>query len=73
MTLTVKQAARRLNVSPSLVYAMCAAGRLPHHRVGVGRGTIRIDEADLDAVKTVPAPRPDALAAAGLKHLALGG
>jgi excisionase family DNA binding protein len=45
--MTVKQAAQRLEVAPSTVYALCAAGLMPHHRVGLGRGVIRIDEADV--------------------------
>ena len=47
--LTVKELAARLNVSRSVVYACIAAGHLPHVRVGVGRGTIRISERDADA------------------------
>ncbi len=46
--LTVKQAAERLGVSPSTVYHLCAAKLLPHSRVGLGRGVIRIAEADLE-------------------------
>ena len=42
--LTVKQAAERLNCSPSLVYELCAKGRIRHVRIGFGRGTIRIVE-----------------------------
>lgn len=45
---TVKQAAHELGVSPTLVYAMCAARRLRHYRVGLGRGKIVIPE---DAVE----------------------
>lgn len=50
--LSVKQAAARAGVSPSLVYAWCREGRLPHFRVGREgrRGRIRIDPADLDAL-----------------------
>ena len=40
--LTVKQAAEILNVSPGLIYALCAQGKLVHERYGLGRGTIRI-------------------------------
>jgi excisionase family DNA binding protein len=49
--LTVKQAAVRAGVSPSLIYAWCREKRLPHYRVGKEgrRGRIRIDPADLDA------------------------
>ena len=47
--LTVAEVAKRLKVSPSAVYALCAQERLAHHRVGLGRGTIRVSEADLQA------------------------
>jgi excisionase family DNA binding protein len=70
MILSVKETAERLGVSPSLVYALCAAGRLKHYRVGVrGRGTIRIPEDALAEVKQGTAPKADEAAAAGLKHL----
>jgi excisionase family DNA binding protein len=42
--LTIKRAAEILNVSPGLVYALCAHGRIRHERYGIGRGTIRIHE-----------------------------
>jgi excisionase family DNA binding protein len=42
--LTIKRAAEILNVSPGLVYALCAHGRIHHERYGIGRGTIRIRE-----------------------------
>ena len=42
--MTVKQAAERLEVSPSLVYSLVAAGKLRFCRVGHGRGRIRIPE-----------------------------
>ncbi len=42
--LTVKQVAERLGVSASLVYELCARGRIRHSRIGFGRGTIRITE-----------------------------
>lgn len=50
--LTVKQAAGRVGVSPSLVYAWCREQRLPHYRMGREgkRGQIRINPADLDAL-----------------------
>lgn len=48
--LTVKEAAIRAGVSPSLVYVWCHEQRLPHYRVGAEgkRGRIRIAPADLD-------------------------
>jgi excisionase family DNA binding protein len=47
--LTVQQAAQRLHVSPSTVYELCGSRRIAHVRVGLARGTIRIDEAELEA------------------------
>jgi excisionase family DNA binding protein len=49
--LTVKQAATRLGVSPSLVYAWCEEHMLPHYRMGGKgkRGKILIEESALDA------------------------
>lgn len=45
--LTVKQAARHLNVSPSCVYRLCTANKLTHYKFGDGRGAVRIRRADL--------------------------
>jgi excisionase family DNA binding protein len=47
MTVTVRQAADRLEVSQSTVYGLIAAGKLRCARVGVGRGVIRIQEDQL--------------------------
>lgn len=71
MNITVKQAAKRLNVSQSLVYALVAAGRLRSYRVGLGRGTIRVDEESLADVKKEPAAIDDDRLTAGLKHLSV--
>lgn len=45
--LTVKQAARHLNVSPSCVYRLCTTNKLTHYKFGDGRGAVRIRRADL--------------------------
>ena len=45
--LTVKEAAKRLAVSTDTIYELCESGKLPHQRIGKGRGTIRIRPADL--------------------------
>jgi excisionase family DNA binding protein len=45
--LTVHEAAELLRLSDAAVYALCKSGELPHHRLGKGRGAIRIGEADL--------------------------
>jgi excisionase family DNA binding protein len=39
---TVKEAAPLLRLSAASVYALCAAKKLRHQRVGVGRGKILI-------------------------------
>jgi excisionase family DNA binding protein len=45
--MTVHEVAEILEIAPSLVYRLCRAGRMPHRRIGLGRGAIRITEADL--------------------------
>jgi excisionase family DNA binding protein len=73
--LTIKQAAERLNVCQATVYDLCARRKLAHVRIGgSGRGTIRIEEADLDAFVREATVRPDEPAAPQapprkLKHL----
>ena len=79
--LTVREAAKRAGVCPSLVYHWCSAKLLSHYRVGgMGRrGKIVIDDADLESflqkfrveaevATPKPPPRPPKLA---LKHLSL--
>ena len=46
--LTVEQAASRMKVSRSLVYSLIDAGKLVCHRIGIGRGTIRLSPTDLE-------------------------
>lgn len=46
--LTVRDVAGRLNVSLGCVYTLISRGELPCHRIGIGRGAIRVREADLD-------------------------
>ena len=48
--LTVAEVAALLRVSTSVIYDLCAAGKLPHFRVGLGRGTIRIEKKALDSL-----------------------
>jgi excisionase family DNA binding protein len=47
--LTVSEAAEKLRLSVSAVYALCETRVLAHSRFGAGRGRIRIAEADLKA------------------------
>ncbi len=64
LLLTVKQVAERLGCCPGTVYLLCAAGKLMHRRVGLGRGRIRVSEEDLAAylaaakVEGLAQPRP---------------
>lgn len=80
MLMTVAEVAARLQVSPSSVYLLIERGLLPHHRIGVRRGAIRITEADLTAYliacrEGVPHPQSltpiDSPPPSGLKHLKL--
>lgn len=45
--LTVKEVARRLRVSQSLVYQLVESEKLGCHRIGNGRGAIRIRPEDV--------------------------
>jgi excisionase family DNA binding protein len=47
---SVREYAAAYGVSSATVYAMCAQGKLPHVRLGTGRGVIRIakDAAERD-------------------------
>ena len=45
--LSVSEAAQFLKISQSLVYSLIERGKLAHYRLGLGRGGIRISQADL--------------------------
>lgn len=49
MMLTVKQVAQRLNVSQSCIYQLVETGKIPHHRIGLGRGAIRFTESNIES------------------------
>jgi excisionase family DNA binding protein len=59
--MTVKEAAEELNLNPSTVYELCAKGRLGHRRIGLrkGSGRIEITEAHLSAYLESCEVRPD--------------
>ena len=64
--LTVKQSARRLNVSVGCVYRLCAIGKLPHYKFGDGQGAVRIARDDLlEFVRGCRVERRDADARTG--------
>ncbi len=46
--LTVAEAAELSGIPSRTLYSLCKDGQLAHHRIGSGRGTIRIKRADLD-------------------------
>jgi len=74
VTVTVKQAATRLEVSQATVYALVAAGKLRCSRVGLGRGVIRISDEQLAEYLCAAEPRtgpPAPAARVRLKHLRL--
>ncbi len=47
--LMAREVAELLRVSVSSVYALVAQGRIPCHRIGAGRGSIRVSRTDLEA------------------------
>jgi excisionase family DNA binding protein len=77
MLLTVKDVAQRLNVSQSCIYQLVETGKIPHHRIGVGRGAIRFTEDDItlylqnsrEQVRSGGSPR--AVTRPKLKHIKL--
>jgi excisionase family DNA binding protein len=75
VVLTVQQAAGRLGVSRSLVYALCAAGVVAHTRHGRSgkRGCIRIEEAALEAYRlSCRGERRPTAAPPPLQHITAG-
>ncbi len=46
--LTVQDVAEQLRVSNSLVYGLISSGKISCHRIGRGRGAIRVRRDDLD-------------------------
>lgn len=73
--LTVREVADLLRLSEPCVYTMVAGRRLPHLRVGNGRGSIRFSRQDierfLENCRTSPAPKPPRPVRVPLKHLKL--
>ena len=48
LMLTVQQVSEQLNVSDSLIYSLVEAGKIISHKIGLGRGTIRVRPEDLE-------------------------
>lgn len=61
---------RGWNTSPGTIYALVAAGKIRSRRYGIGRGTIRIAQSELDAYladaeAATDTPKPPSRAPAG--------
>lgn len=72
--LTVREAAERLGLSPSLIYALCHRRQLRHERHGLGRGKILIPEDALEEYRrqrTVGVEAGAVEPAPALKHITL--
>ena len=77
--LTIREVAELLRVSEKTVRNLISSGQLPHYRIGVGRGTIRVSETALAdhlaqseaAAQTAPKARKKRPVTASLKHIKL--
>ncbi len=78
--LTVAEAAERLRVSRSTVYALAASGKLKCCRIGMGRGVLRFTEDQIRAFlagaeqghQACPSEAPPRPRRVILRHLDLG-
>ena len=67
--MTVKQAARHMNVSPSCVYRLCSIGKLAHYKFGDGQGAVRIRRTDLlDMIQGCRVEKEEGEAGAGARR-----
>lgn len=60
-SLTVREAATFLGVAEKTVYDLCRTSRLRHHRIGRGRGTIRLSRGDLETFRQDAQHEPEDL------------
>lgn len=67
--LSVSEAAKHLNCSPATIYRLCAIGKLPHCRVGAGRGVIRIRRADFAVCQQICSCLPTDMSAKRRRYL----
>jgi excisionase family DNA binding protein len=73
--LTVVEVAAILRVSRTCVYQLIESGKIACHRIGVGRGAIRVAQSDLDEFVVSCRQEPDKGASSApspakrLKHL----
>ena len=69
--LLVSEAAKRLRCSEMTIYRLCRDGKLPHYRVGAGRGVIRIRIADLAVCQQICRSLPADISAKRRRYLGL--
>ncbi|MFO0808977.1 MAG: helix-turn-helix domain-containing protein [Gemmataceae bacterium] len=71
MKLTIRQAAKSVGVSESLLYQCCQERRLRHYRLGghAKRGKILVDESDLARFLEECCIEPGTLDDGDLKHI----
>lgn len=67
--MTVRDAARELEVSEKTVYDLCRGGLLEHLRIGTGRGVIRIEPGAVARFRESARVKARAPAGGGLKHI----
>lgn len=75
--LTVREVATLLRLSEASIYLMATSGKLPHLRVGNGRGSIRFRTQEIESIllegqRSQPIPRPTRERHA-MKHLKVRG
>ncbi len=68
---TVNEVAERLKVSPATIYDAASSGELPHHRIGRGRGTIRVSEEQLAEYLKKTQVKPASSPQRDLRHIQL--
>lgn len=67
---TIAEIAQLLRVSKQVVYALVQSGQLIAHRIGVGRGTIRVTDEDFEAFLNSCRDKPQ-LKTSSISHLKL--
>lgn len=67
--LTVPEAAKQLKCSKITIYRLCENGKMPHYRLGTGRGVIRIRLADLASCQKIIRTLPASISAKRRGHL----
>lgn len=69
--MTVREAAARLQLSPTSLYVLLRQGRLPHRRLGPGGRKIAIDEAEVERYWRACETRGGEVPRGELRHIKL--